>query len=94
MNDLLKKSCECLRDAQRVAILTGAGISAESGIPTFRDALTGLWAKYNPADLATLEAFFLAACHAPPDPQGAVQLDHAGGSGRVMEAIHILRDER
>lgn len=46
-----------LHAARHVAVLTGAGISAESGIPTFRDALTGLWAHYNPADLATREAF-------------------------------------
>jgi NAD-dependent deacetylase len=46
-----------LREATRVAVLTGAGISAESGIPTFRDALTGLWARYRPEDLATPEAF-------------------------------------
>ena len=38
-------------------MLTGAGISAESGIPTFRDALTGLWAKFSPEELATPEAF-------------------------------------
>lgn len=46
-----------LRNANRVAVLTGAGISAESGIPTFRDALTGLWARFNPEELATPEAF-------------------------------------
>lgn len=46
-----------LRDARRVAVLTGAGISAESGIPTFRDALTGLWATFRAEDLATPEAF-------------------------------------
>ncbi|HUJ08858.1 MAG TPA: NAD-dependent deacylase [Verrucomicrobiae bacterium] len=46
-----------LREAHSVVALTGAGISAESGIPTFRDALTGLWAKFDPADLATPEAF-------------------------------------
>jgi NAD-dependent SIR2 family protein deacetylase len=34
-----------LGQAQRIAILTGAGISAESGIPTFRDSLTGLWQR-------------------------------------------------
>ena len=39
---------ERLAAARRVAVLTGAGISAESGIPTFRDALTGLWANYDP----------------------------------------------
>jgi NAD-dependent deacetylase len=46
-----------LRAAQQVAVLTGAGISAESGIPTFRDALTGLWARYDPRELATVEGF-------------------------------------
>ncbi len=46
-----------LRSAQRVVALTGAGISAESGVPTFRDAQTGLWAKYRAEELATPEAF-------------------------------------
>jgi NAD-dependent deacetylase len=46
-----------LRAARHVAVLTGAGISAESGIPTFRDAMTGLWARFKPEDLATAEAF-------------------------------------
>ena len=48
---------ERLATARRVAVLTGAGISAESGIPTFRDALTGLWAQYDPQQLATPEGF-------------------------------------
>ena len=43
--------------AERVVILTGAGISAESGVPTFRQAQTGLWARFRPEDLATPEAF-------------------------------------
>ena len=43
--------------AQRVVVLTGAGVSAESGVPTFRDALTGLWAKFDPRELATPSAF-------------------------------------
>jgi len=51
--DLIEK----LRTAHRVAVLTGAGISAESGVPTFRDAQTGLWANYRPEDLATPQAF-------------------------------------
>ena len=38
-------------------MLTGAGISAESGVPTFRDAQTGLWAQFRPEDLATAAAF-------------------------------------
>lgn len=46
-----------LRSAQAVVVLTGAGVSAESGIPTFRDAMEGLWAKYDPRQLATPEAF-------------------------------------
>ncbi len=46
-----------LRCARRVAVLTGAGISAESGVPTFREAQTGLWARYNPEELATPDAF-------------------------------------
>jgi len=46
-----------LRDARHVAVLTGAGVSAESGVPTFRDAQTGLWAKFRPEELATPEAF-------------------------------------
>lgn len=48
---------EQLRHANHVVVLTGAGMSAESGIPTFRDAQTGMWAKYRPEDLATPEAF-------------------------------------
>lgn len=46
-----------LRRSTRVAVLTGAGISAESGVPTFRDAVSGLWARYRPEDLATPEAY-------------------------------------
>ena len=48
---------EALRRAHHVTVLTGAGVSAESGLPTFRDAMTGLWAKHRPEDLATAEAF-------------------------------------
>ena len=43
--------------ARRVTVLTGAGMSAESGVPTFRDAQTGLWERYDPGDLATPEAW-------------------------------------
>jgi NAD-dependent deacetylase len=43
--------------AKSVTALTGAGVSAESGVPTFRDAQTGLWAKFRPEDLATPTAF-------------------------------------
>lgn len=46
-----------LKSARHVAVLTGAGTSAESGVPTFREAQSGLWAKYDPQQLATPEAF-------------------------------------
>jgi NAD-dependent deacetylase len=46
-----------LQNAGHIAALTGAGVSAESGVPTFRDSQTGLWAQYDPQDLATPEAF-------------------------------------
>jgi NAD-dependent deacetylase len=45
-----------LARAQRVAALTGAGISAESGVPTFRDA-DGLWQRFRPEELANVNAF-------------------------------------
>jgi NAD-dependent deacetylase len=48
---------ERVRQAGRVLVLTGAGMSAESGVPTFREAQTGLWAKFSPEELATPEAF-------------------------------------
>ena len=55
--DIPQELIDKLAQARRVAVLTGAGISAESGIPTFRDALTGLWANYDPQTLATPEGF-------------------------------------
>jgi len=48
---------EWVHAARRIAVLTGAGMSAESGVPTFRDAQTGLWAKFDPMQLATGDAF-------------------------------------
>ena len=46
-----------LRSASRVVVFTGAGVSAESGIPTFRDKQTGLWENFDAAELATPAAF-------------------------------------
>lgn len=58
MNDEAIQYCiPLLREAEHVLVFTGAGVSAESGIPTFRDALTGLWALHDPLDLATPAAF-------------------------------------
>jgi NAD-dependent deacetylase len=55
--DIAPALIDRLRAARRVAVLTGAGVSAESGVPTFRDAQTGLWAKFDPTALATPSAF-------------------------------------
>ena len=46
-----------LQAAKHVVVFTGAGVSAESGIPTFRDALTGLWERFDATELATPDAF-------------------------------------
>jgi NAD-dependent deacetylase len=52
----LAQGREWLAQAQAVTVLTGAGISAESGVPTFRGP-GGLWRSFRPEDLATPEAF-------------------------------------
>lgn len=46
-----------LKSAQKITVLTGAGVSAESGIPTYRDPLTGLWQNLDFGMLATAKAF-------------------------------------
>jgi NAD-dependent deacetylase len=56
MNDI-DTVIEWSRSAQRIVVLTGAGMSAESGVPTFRDRQTGLWANFDPQQLATEPAF-------------------------------------
>jgi NAD-dependent deacetylase len=48
---------ERLGAAHAICVLTGAGMSAESGVPTFRDAQTGLWSKFDPMQLASEEGF-------------------------------------
>lgn len=55
--EALSAAAKALRAAEHVCVLTGAGVSAESGIPTFREAQTGIWAQYSPQELATPEAF-------------------------------------
>lgn len=53
----VEDAAKYLIDAVSVIFFTGAGISRESGIPTFREAQTGLWANYDPEELATPTAF-------------------------------------
>jgi len=98
-----------LRNARRLTVLTGAGISAESGVPTFRDAQTGLWSQYEPTQLATAQAFRsnpklvwdwyqwrrdLVLSEALGAPDVSMQLDNASAAGLLMQAVHVLRDER
>jgi len=48
---------EALAEARTVLVLSGSGLSADSGVPTFRDVRTGIWAHHRPEDVATPEAF-------------------------------------
>lgn len=57
MTAVPRRLAAALRGAGHVVVLTGSGVSAESGIPTFRDAQSGLWARFRPEELATPEAF-------------------------------------
>lgn len=53
----IRRAAALLRHAQYIAVLIGAGASAESGIATFRDALTGQWTKFDPQQLASPTGF-------------------------------------
>jgi NAD-dependent deacetylase len=53
----IKRAAEKIAGVKRLVVTTGAGMSRESGIPTFREAPNALWARYNPEELATEEGF-------------------------------------
>lgn len=53
----LDEIADWIRAAPRVAVFSGAGMSAESGVPTFRGSQSGLWRQFDPAELATAEAW-------------------------------------
>lgn len=57
MEPLIRHAARRLAHVQRLVVLTGAGISKESGIPTFREAQDGLWARYAPMMMASREGF-------------------------------------
>jgi len=57
MEESIARAAEWLREAHAVVVVTGAGVSAESEIPTFRDSMEALWAEFDPQTLATPEAF-------------------------------------
>lgn len=92
MSELSRRVAQAICAARKTVALTGAGISAESGIPTFRDP-GGLWDRYDPEEYATIEAFrrnpakvwqmmkdFTALKTARPNPAhvGLAQLEHMG----------------
>ena len=56
-HEKIDKAKSLVQSASRIVVLTGAGMSAESGIPTFRETQTGLWAQYSPESLATPEGW-------------------------------------
>ena len=53
----LARAHKWVHSARHISVLTGAGVSAESGVPTFRDAQTGYWARFRPEDMATEKGF-------------------------------------
>jgi NAD-dependent deacetylase len=57
MQHLIRQAADITRQSRRLVVLTGAGMSKESGIPTFREAQEGLWARHDPMKLATMQGF-------------------------------------
>ena len=57
MQRLIQEAARRLASARRVVVFTGSGVSRESGIQPFRDPQEGLWAKYDPMEMATMEGF-------------------------------------
>jgi NAD-dependent deacetylase len=54
---LIQRAASIIRSGQRLTAFTGAGMSKESGIPTYREPQEGIWANYDPMELATPEGF-------------------------------------
>lgn len=75
-SDLPSDLLETLQRATRVVVFTGAGMSKDSGLDTFRDAQTGIWENLNPQDMASLD--FWAR---DPDPMYAI-----GTNGAAISA--------
>ena len=95
----IQQAADLIRSSQRLTALTGAGVSAKSGIPTFRDALTGLWAQYDPTRLATRQAFErqseagLGFLRVPPRPDapGAAQPARTSRWRRSNSAVPTMQ---
>lgn len=56
LDPMLSEIAEIISNCKRCVVLTGAGMSAESGVPTFRGK-EGLWSKFRPEELANMQAF-------------------------------------
>jgi NAD-dependent deacetylase len=52
-NELIQQAAQMMRHSQQLTAFTGAGASKESGIPTYREPTTGIWAQYDQVELAT-----------------------------------------
>jgi NAD-dependent deacetylase len=105
VSDDLNRARGLLRDADRIVVLTGAGISAESGVPTFRGE-GGLWKSYRAEDLATPQAFgrdprlvwewyawrraSIAACRPNPGHLALARLALAGRATVVTQNVDGL----
>jgi NAD-dependent deacetylase len=96
MEDLIKRTAQKIIKAKRVVALTGAGMSAESGIPTFRDP-GGFWEKYNPEVYAHIDTFYSQ----PEKPWEMVkafgkQVNAAPNPGHIaltqMETMGLLKE--
>ncbi len=98
MQELIEHAAYAIRTARKTIVLTGAGISAESGIPTFREP-GGLWDKYDPEEYAIIQAFqqspakvwtmmkdFTELKTAKPNPghYGLAQLEQMGMLGCII----------
>lgn len=93
-----------LNQAQRIAVLTGAGVSKPSGIPTFRDA-AGLWRGFNPEEYASPQAYardpqkvwgwyawrYQQVCQAQPNPAHLrlVELEHRVGEDFLLVTQNV-----
>ena len=82
-----------LARARRVTVFTGAGVSAESGIATFRDPLTGLWARFDARALATPEAFAAQPTWSGAGMNGAARRSRAPSRTRPTAPSRHWRGE-
>ena len=100
MDQHIRSAARAIARARKLVVFTGAGVSKESGIATFREPETGLWARYDPMELATYEAYvrqpelvwswyehrFGAAAAAAPNP-GHIAIAELG---RLLPRVSVV----